>query len=207
MALVSDQDRARIKAAVETVEAATTGEFVIVIAKQADEYLFIPILWAALLALALPGVLHFSAIDWAISYSYPIQISAFVIAAVLFRWPPLMMRLIPKAVKKQRAHRMAQQQFLAQNLHHTRDRTGILLFVCEAEHHVEIIADQGINDRVAAGTWDRTIETLVTHIKTGRVVDGLIGAVESCGQQLQTHFPHRADEADHNELPDHLVEI
>jgi len=207
MALVSDQDRARIKAAVEAVEATTTGEFVVVIAQQADEYLFIPILWAALLALALPGAIHFSAIDWAIGYSYPIQISAFVLSAMLFRWAPLKLRLIPKAIKHARAQRLAQQQFLAQNLHHTRDRTGILLFISEAEHHVEIIADQGINNRVAAGTWDQVIAALVTHIKTGRVADGLIGAIEECGQQLQTHFPHREDEADKNELPDNLVEI
>lgn len=207
MAFVSDQDKVRITAAVERVETTTTGEFVIVIAQQADEYLYIPVLWAALLALALPGAIYFSAIDWAMAYSYPIQISSFVVAAILFRWSPLKLHLIPKAVKKQRAHRLAQQQFLAQNLHHTRDRTGVLLFVSQAEHHVEIIADKGINDRVDHGTWDQVVADLILQIKAGRAADGLVGAIEACGRELQRHFPHREGETDKNELADNLVEI
>lgn len=207
MAFITDKDKDRIATAVATVEASTTGELVVVIAGQADDYLFIPVLWAALLALALPGLVHFSGNEWATAYSYPIQVSAFVVFAILFRWSPLKMSLIPKAIKRQRAHRMAQQQFLAQNLHHTRDRTGILLFVCQAEHHVEIIADKGINDRVPVDTWDQAIGTLVTHIKAGQVTEGLLGAISACGQQLQKHFPRQPGRSDQNELPNHLVEL
>lgn len=205
MTLLTDNDKKRIADSITEVERHTSGELVTVIAKRADDYLYIPTLLAALLALITPAVIGLVGHPWAIANSYLLQVAGFMFFAILFRLPPLTMRLIPKQVKYQRAHRVAMEQFFAQNLHHTRERTGVLLFVSVAEHYVEIIADQGINDRVPADAWQGIVNRFVSDVKANKTADGFVSAVSACGGLLQEHFP--AAETNHNELANHLIEL
>ncbi len=205
MTLLNDKDKQRIAAAIAEVERHTSGELVTVIARSADDYLYIPTLAAALLALITPAVIDLIGHPWTMQHSYLLQLAAFMGFAVLFRWPPLTMRLIPKQVKHQRAHRIAMEQFFAQNLHRTQQHTGVLLFVSMAEHYVEIIADQGINDRVPVDAWQGIVNSFITEVKARRVGDGFVTAVTACGELLRQHFP--ADKDNVNELANHLVEL
>ena len=205
MAFVNEQDRVRIRAAIEAAESKTRGEFVTVIAREADDYLYIPILWAALIALLIPGIEQFVQQPWLTAHTYTTQIVSFVAIALLFRLPAIKHRLIPKQVQHQRAHRIALEQFLLQNLHATEERTGVLLFVSVAEHYVEILADKGINDRVEPETWNAMVQDFVAQVRAGQVTEGFVRTIEACGDLLQTHFPWR--EGDRNELPNHLIEL
>lgn len=205
MTFLTADEKNRIRQAIEDVERQTAGELVTVIAQQSDDYLYIPTLWAALIALAVPGVISYLPFDILLVNSYLTQFIVFIVLAMLFQWPPLKLRLIPRYVKVQRARRLAHVQFLAQDLHHTAQRTGILLFVSVAEHYVEIIADKGINDAVSAGTWDKIVTQFVNDVKQGQVAGGFIAAIQQCGQVLIQHFPVTAH--DKNELPNHLIEL
>ena len=205
MRFITDPDRQRIRAAIEAAERRTRGEFVTVIARQADDYLYIPMLWAALIALCVPVLVPLVDQPWLTANTYTVQIVSFVVIALLFRLPAIKLRLIPKAVRYRRAHRVALEQFLEQNLHTTGERTGVLLFVSVAEHYVEIIADQGINDRVAPGTWDKLVADFVAQVRQRRIADGFVQTIEACGDLLETHFP--ATGAGRGELPDHLIEL
>ena len=189
MTRLSDTDKQRIAATIADVERHTSGELVTVIAPAADDYVYIPTLVAALLALSTPAVLGLLGHAGAIEQSYLIQLISFVCFAILFRWSPLTMRLIPKQVKHQRAHRVAMEQFFAQNLHHTEARNGVLLFVSVAEHYVEIIADKGINDLVPDDAWQAIVEQFIVEVKAKRIADGFVHAVTDCGKHLQAHFP------------------
>lgn len=205
MALLTDTEKQRIAATIGEVEQYTAGELVTVIAASADEYLYIPTLAAALLALLTPAVIDLLGHPWAMHHSYLLQLGSFMLFAVVFRWPPLTMRLIPKQVKYQRAHRVAMEQFFAQNLHQTRERTGVLLFVSAAEHYVEIIADQGINDKVPVDAWQGIVNRFINDVKANHIAEGFVTAITACGELLKQHFP--AGEINHNELSDHLVEL
>ena len=131
------------------------------------------------------------------------EIIAFLVLSLLFRWQPLTMKIIPKTVKRQRAHRLALEQFFRQNLHHTEQRTGLLLFVSVAERYVEIIADKGINDQVAQDQWSAIVAGFIAKVTDDQVCEGFLQAIEACGEILSQHFPIEA--GDKNELPDHLV--
>ena len=205
MTFLNDNDKRRISEAIKKAESNTRGEFVTVIAKASDDYLYIPTLWAALIALLVPGLVEYSVWTWAHSHSYELQVLAFVTCAVLFRWTPIKRLLIPKHVKQQRAHRLAQEQFFQQNLHHTSERTGVLLFVSITEHYVEIIADKGINDIVHANVWDKIVIDFIHQVKAGQVTAGFLHAVKACGDVLAEHYP--SSEENRNELPNHLIEI
>ena len=205
MAFVTDEHRQRIRAAIEAAERRTRGEFVTVIARESDDYLYIPILWAALISLAIPGLAQLSLVPWLVMHTYSIQVVAFVLIAVLFRLPAIKHRLIPKYVQRQRAHQIALEQFFLQNLHGTAERTGVLLFVSVAEHYVEIIADSGINDKVKEDAWTEIVAEFVKRVKSREIAEGFLTAVVACGQLLSAHFPRRED--DRNELPNRLIEI
>jgi len=116
-------------------------------------------------ALLVPGVIEFGGLRLPFEHSYGIQVITFFVCALLFRWAPIKRFLIPKRIRHQRAHRLAQEQFFQQNLHHTNERTGLLLFVSIAEHYVEIIADKGINDVVHAGVWDEVVTDFIEQVK------------------------------------------
>jgi putative membrane protein len=202
---LSEQARRDIAQAIAAVEARTRGELVTVVARAADDYTYVPLLWAALLALAIPGMILLSGSPALAPHTYSIQVIAFLALAILFSLPPVKLRLVPRALRHARAHRLAVEQFFAQNLHHTAERTGVLIFVSVAERYVEILADEGIHRRVPAGAWDRAVADFTAQVGAGRVGEGFLQAIDACGALLAEHFPAGAD--DRNELPDRLIEI
>jgi putative membrane protein len=205
MAFLNQAEKDRIAEAIRQAELKTSGELVALIAGASDGYYFIPLLWASLVALMVPGIFWLGGLELDHLRVYELQLGTFLALGILFRWTPLKMRLIPKAVKHMRASRLAREQFFLQGLHLTRDRTGILLFVSVAEHYVELLADQGINERVDPGSWDHIVEEFLRRVRQGRIAEGFLAAVDSCGAALEKHFPRPADDTD--ELPNHLIEI
>ncbi|HEX2115779.1 MAG TPA: TPM domain-containing protein [Alphaproteobacteria bacterium] len=205
MSFLSEEDRRRIAIAVRKAEQRTAGEFVTVIARRADTYLVIPILIAAAVALALPGVLWLFNLAHGFAELYALQLGAFIVLALLLSWQRVAVGLVPDRVKTERVTRRAREQFLMRGLHRTRDRAGVLLFVAVAEHRVELIADEGINARVPPGTWDAVVAGFTAAVREGRIADGFTTAIESVADILAAHFPRAA--ADVNELPDRLVEL
>lgn len=204
MAFLSERDRREIAQAIAAAEARTSGELVAVVARAADDYLYIPLLWAALVALTLPGPLLLFG-DLRADAVYAVQVIVFLVLALVFNLTPLKMRLIPHAVRQARAHRLALAQFVEQNLHATAGRSGVLIFVSVAERHVEILADRGIDARVPAGTWERVVAEFTARLRAGQVGEGFVQAVNSCGELLAGYFP--AAPGDRNELPDRLIEL
>ncbi len=203
--LLSATDKQAISDAIRQVESRTSGELVTVITAASDDYLFIPTLWAALIALMIPGILLLSPLWIPYHWIYGIQVGMFFGLAALFRFSALKMRLIPKAIQSQRAHQVAREQFYLQNLANTKGRTGVLIFVSLAERYVEIIADQGINDVVAAGAWQKIVNGFVEQVKAGEIKAGFTTTISGCGELLVAHFPAAQDNVD--ELPNHLVEL
>ncbi len=205
MEFIKDEDKARIARAIQEAESRTAGEIVTIIAREADDYPFLPLLWAAGAALLTPLPLVLLDLPLSALQIYQIQIVVFLGLGLLTRWRPLKMRLIPRSVKRQRAGRLARAQFVEQGLHHTEGRSGIMIFVSVAERYVEIMADQGINDRVPPGSWDGIVRDFVAKVRAKQTAEAFVLAVERCGALLAEHFP--AEPRNPDELPNHLVEL
>lgn len=205
MTFLTDTEKSQLREAIRQAEAKTTGEIVTVIAQESGDYFYYLTLWAALLAILSPLLPMIFAVSFAPLGIIELQLLVFVLLALVLRWPPLKMRLVPHAVKQQYCARRAREQFLAQNLHTTRERTGVLLYVSVRERHVELLADAGIHTRVPAGTWDEVVNKLTSQVKAGQVGAGFVEAVNAVGGHLAAHFP--ATTTNPNELGDHLVEI
>ena len=65
----------------------------------------------------------------------------------------------------------------------------MLFFVSLGERYVEVIADRNIHSRVAPDTWDRLVADFIDAVKAGRLAQGFITAVETCGDILEAHYP------------------
>lgn len=205
MAFLNDDQKQQLRAAIRAAESRTSGEIVTVIAAASGSYYYYPTLWAALLAILAPLPFAGLALSFAPLGIVELQLLVFALLALALRLPAIKLRLVPRSVQRDYCARRAREQFLAQNLHTTRNRTGVLLYVSVAEHHVELLADAGINARVAPDTWARVVRDLTTRVKGGAIGEGFIQAVNAIGAELAAHFP--AEGVNPNELPDHLVEL
>jgi len=202
----SADDKARITAAIHAAEKSTSGEFVAVVARASDHYVFLPLLWSAILALLFPGACLLAGAPLRWVEIYHLQLLIFIVLAVLLlSVPGLHLRLIPQRVKHERASRLAHAQFYEQGVQLTPHHSGVLLFVSFAERYVEIVADKGIHEKLGETRWKDIVDEFVAQVRRGRVVDGFVDAITACGAAMAEHYP--PDPADTNELSDGLIEI
>ena len=202
MSLLNPQQLDTLSTVIEGVEKKTDAELLVVIARKADKYLYIPTLWAAMIALLAPLILKFTP-PWLEGDDLLLaQYLIFVAAASAFRILPITMLLVPKRIKFERASQIAHRQFLENNVHATLKHTGVLIFVSEAERYVEIIADSGISQFVENDRWQSSVDQLIQRIKVGDIEKGLIACIEECGELLSAYAPVTYQK---NELPNHLV--
>jgi len=201
---ISEQDRKRISTAIRVAEAKTSGEIVCVLAQASSDTTVLPILVAALVALALPWLLvAFTAMS--VHRILSLQALVFFTVSVLLCLPPVRVALMPRAARRAVAHRVAMEQFSIRGIARKKERSGILIFVSIAEHYARIIADEGIAARVPQSEWQEAVDALVAHTSSGRMAEGFITAIEKCGNVLATNFPR--SETSRDELPDQIYLI
>ncbi|MEZ5926206.1 MAG: hypothetical protein R3D57_17690 [Hyphomicrobiaceae bacterium] len=200
--MLSAQEQDQVAEAIKAAERTTSGEIVAVLAVESDTYSYVPLLWAGAIAMIVPWPLIF--LTWLpVQIVYLIQLAVFLAVALAVWTRPLRYALVPRSVKHARAHRRAVEQFLAQNLHTTAGRTGVLIFVSAAERYAEVIADIEIYEKVAKERWQAIVDRLIAAMRANRPADGFIDAVDGTGRILAEHFPPGS--ADPDELPNHLI--
>jgi putative membrane protein len=203
MMRVSKEDRETIANAIAEAEKSTAGEIVAVIAPSSGSYVYAAFFWPAIVALIVPAPSTLWT-WWPIQTIYALQLAIFAgLTALLFFVRPLRLALVPRSLKHQVAHRRALEQFLAQNLHTTPGRTGVLIFVSVAERFAEIIADAEIDRHVGEEAWRSIVDDLTARIGAGDPVAGFLGAIRAVAKPLAAHFPPGSHP--HDSLPNHLI--
>lgn len=189
MALLSEDEQRQVVEAIAWVEQRTDAKLVTVLAARADDYAYVPLVWAGAMALLVPGIVNYCT-DWLSAGQLLIaQLATFVGIALLCRIPRVTSRLLPSSVRRWRAGNLARRQFLEQNLHTVPGGTGILLFVCEAERYVEILVDHGIACRLNDETWKALVNVFTQQMRNGDNLKGFLGCIHACGELLADHLP------------------
>ena len=202
MALLTQEQQRQVEEAVTRAELRTDAEIVTVLAPRADDYSYIPLLWASLIALVLPAVVHLLNSGLATYTLLMLQWACFVFLSLIFRIPAITTRLIPPRVRHWRASNLARRQFLEQKLHHTAGRTGVLIFVSEAERYVEILVDEGISRHLDDSDWGTIVSDFVRRVALGHTAEGFITCIDACAEVLAQHIPKTQTR---NQLPNRLV--
>lgn len=225
---LNDTDRERIAQAVAKAEKTTSGEIVVVVARQVSTYPEVPLAWAAAAALILPPlavtfgarplVLSGALGDWVVGHvaaldsvvataigAYAlVQAGLFVAAWLVFSIPAVRRVLTPGFVKAARVRQAALAQYVATGLPAREEATGVVIFASLDDHRVEVIAEPAIDERCGKSAWDAAVEAVVAGMRSDDPGGGFVRAVELCGEALARHFP---DDGAENRVPDRPVEI
>ena len=203
-------DRERVIFAIREAENRTSGEIVVVIATQSDDYIHVPLHVAAGISLIIPLILPALApiFPWAtisLPWVFFLQLACFIVLALILSIPAIRYALTPKALMHKYAHRHAAAQFLGIQVHSTEGRTGVLIFVSLVERYCEIVADLAISSKVDNAHWQSVIGEMLPLLRRRQQAEALILGVKRCGDFLAKHFPPGTPNP--NELPDHLIII
>ena len=90
--------------------------------------------------------------------------------------------------------------FTKLDMHKTKLRNGVLIYLATEDHKFAIIGDAGINKVVPDDFWDNTKLQMLEQFKQGNLVEGIATGVTMAGEQLKKYFPYDTD--DSNELSD-----
>src|SRR5476651_1115622 len=69
-------------------------------------------------------------------------------------------------------------------MHKTKHRNGVLVYVATVDRKFAIIGDAGINKVVPDTFWDDAKHTMLEDFKFGKIVEGICTGIEMAGQQL-----------------------
>lgn len=210
----SDNDLQRIKNAVKQAEDSISGEIVPVIVERSGHY-SLANYRCCLIVASLSFLLMIVADRYVITdaantlyydplFIFVVVILGGLIGAALPNFIPSLKRVLVSQRHFDFATRQrAENAFLEEEVFNTRHRTGIMLFISFFEHEVIVMADRGISKVVDQKQWDKIVIEMITHIRAGKIVDGLEGAIKRCGEiLLEKGFKKTEDDV--NELGDDL---
>jgi len=188
---LNEADRKRVRAAVEAARASTAAKFDFVVVPASDHYALYPVVWSAVLSIALTGALSLLRPHLTIGAGVIVTAALFALLSLLLELWPVRMLLAPRKVKRTLCGRMARHQFSAHLISRDTEHNGVLLFVSLAEHHLEILAERDAHAAAPDGTWDRIVSDATAKM-SGNLADGLVDALTACGAVLSKAFPSSA---------------
>jgi uncharacterized membrane protein len=92
--------------------------------------------------------------------------------------------------------------FARLNMHKTRLRNGVLIFLSIKNKRFAILGDAGINQHVPDNFWNDIKAVMESHFKNSEFAPGLSVGIKMAGEQLKKHFPFQKN--DINELPNEI---
>ena len=203
MTLLTEKQKDSLEERIRTIESRTDAEIVMVLAKRSDNYGYAPTLFAACTSMLIPLASLFWPFWLSLSEVVFIQFMAFFGLTILLRIPALIRLVVPRRTKFLRASNIAMRQFLTQQVHTTKDNLGLLIFVSELEHYIEIIPDHGLT-QIENKVWEMAITNAIPLLQRGKVEESFKSIIDLIGSELVEHFPKTRDKA---ELPNRLIEI
>jgi len=100
-------------------------------------------------------------------------------------------------------HELAVKDFEKLGMADTKNKTGIMIFIIFGERYYDILADEGIYEKISDDTWNGLEAKLKEEFMRGSYLKGILHIVEQMGKVLSREFPRKADDV--NELPDEVV--
>ena len=105
--------------------------------------------------------------------------------------------------RKLSTRELALKEFYKLGMDKTKDKTGVLLFILFKEKKFEVVADEGINDKISQEKWDKITNHLIDEFKCGHFKNGIIKALDEVQEVLMKEFPRNNDDVD--ELSNDIV--
>jgi putative membrane protein len=219
-----DTSRAQLAEAIARAESGTSGEVLVVSSELSDSYHDVGLHYAigvmflklgAIWAMG-PDRLHalmvrFWGWDGPSGHTQVLGLlfvwlaAVFLVVRYAMAWMPVRLRLTPRATKQRRVRRRAVLLFNAMARGKTSGKTAVLLYISQGEHMAELVVDEAIHASVPPEMWGEAMVALIDELRAGRMVDGLVAAIDRIGVVLHRQLP--VAPGDINELPDRIIEL
>jgi putative membrane protein len=188
--MLTESERARVRAAVEKAETDLAAEIVPCVFAQSSPYP--ETTWAgaaaavglACAALFLTDVVHPIWLPLSTLILF-VPAAAFVGAALGHWCAPVKRFLIGQHRMEESTSRRAKEVFFDRGISRTKTRDGVLIFASLLERRVVVLADEAIRGKVSAEAWQPAVDAMTAAAGEGRVADGLVAAVEKAGAALR----------------------
>jgi putative membrane protein len=188
--MLSENDRARVRAAVDKAEAGLAAEIVPCVFAQSSPYP--ETTWAgaaaavglACGALFLTDVVHPLWLPLSTLILF-VPAAAFVGAAFGHWCAPVKRFLIGPQRMEESTTRRAKEVFFDRGIARTKTRDGVLIFASLLERRVVVLADEAVRAKVRPEAWRPAVDAMIAAAGEGRVADGLVAAVEKAAEALR----------------------
>lgn len=87
-------------------------------------------------------------------------------------------------------------------MHKTRQRNGVLIYLAVSDKKLAVFGDEGINQAVPDNFWADVKDELQGYLGKGNYSEGVIAAINRIGEKLKEFFPYQDNDV--NELPDEI---
>lgn len=105
--------------------------------------------------------------------------------------------------RKLTTRELAMKEFFKLGMEKTKDKTGVLLFILFKEKKFEVVADEGINNKISQEKWDTITNHLIKEFKDGQYKNGINKSLEEIKEVLMKEFPRKNNDVD--ELSNDIV--
>lgn len=187
--------------AVREAERGTSAELIVVVAARSGSYLDVAgAVGAAGAMVALLIALFASTAFHPVVVAVEIPLAFGLGAWLAHRSPGVLRALIPATRAKAQVERAAASHFLAEAVHGTRARTGLLVYVSLLERRVVVVPDLGLAGRLPPAAWSELRFSAVGDPARPRTQEDVLRGIAELGSILRGLVP--ADGSDVNESPD-----
>jgi uncharacterized membrane protein len=92
----------------------------------------------------------------------------------------------------------AEKIFKKLNMHQTKERNGVLIYIATLSRKIAVVGDVGIHQKLGSEFWQTLVAELIKQFKINNKAEALAHCILECGEQLGKFFPRTSD--DTNEL-------
>jgi putative membrane protein len=199
----NDEIRGKIAQAIAQIESQSHVEVVVIIKSRVHGYAEYPLATGSALAFIALTYFRFSNdfyADWVV---YTGTVFCFILGALLVGGIPALLRFeVGQNRLRKSAEIMARASFQKGGIHHTMDKTGVLIFLAVWEKQIIILPDRGVESAIPPGEWERIRQDFQGVFEANNPAHHFVTKLESLSVAFSRYIPQV--ENDMNELPDHL---
>jgi putative membrane protein len=188
--MLNENERARVRAAVEKAETGLAAEIVPCVYGQSSPYP--ETVWAGAAAAVAVACAALFLTDMVHPVWLPLSTlilfvpAAGIAGAALGRWSaPVKRALIGPHRLEDAVQRRAKEIFFDRGIARTKSRDGVLIFASLLERRVAVLADEAVRAKVPPEAWAPVIAAMTAAAGDGREADGLVAAVEKAAEILR----------------------
>lgn len=101
-------------------------------------------------------------------------------------------------------HELAWKDFNRLGVANTKERTGVLIFILFDEKYYDIIADEGIYEKIPDSVWNEMETKLTEEFKNANYFAGILALIQKMGEILSEELPTRAGADNIDEIPNEI---